>query len=98
MLSHTHRSGSENQDGGAEMEAGDGHKGQDCALKILVEIVHSYKAVVDGPCSFFVEDFVEMYPDAKVVLGLRESPDAWLRSVNQSIGRMFGKPFMYWVG
>lgn len=48
------------------MEAGDGHKGQDCAPKILAEIVHSYKAVVDGPCSFFVEDFVEMYPDAKV--------------------------------
>lgn len=48
------------------MEAGNGHKGQDCAPKILAEIVHSYKAVVDGPCSFFVEDFVEMYPDAKV--------------------------------
>jgi hypothetical protein len=36
--------------------------------KLLAEIVQGYSAIVDGPGSFFIEDFVEMYPDAKVCL------------------------------
>ena len=34
--------------------------------KILAEIVTGYAAMVDGPGCFFVEDWVEMYPDTKV--------------------------------
>jgi hypothetical protein len=34
--------------------------------KILAEIVKGYVAIVDGPGCFFVEDWVEMFPDAKV--------------------------------
>jgi hypothetical protein len=36
--------------------------------KILAEIVKGYTAIVDGPGCFFVEDWVEMFPDAKVCL------------------------------
>jgi hypothetical protein len=39
--------------------------------KILAEIVQGYSAIVDGPGCFFVEDWIEMYPDAKVGLMLR---------------------------
>jgi hypothetical protein len=41
--------------------------------KILTEIVKGYSAIVDGPGCFFVEDWIEMYPDAKVRLFLRAS-------------------------
>jgi hypothetical protein len=34
--------------------------------KVLAEVVQGYIAIVDGPGSFSVEDFVDMYPDAKV--------------------------------
>jgi len=39
--------------------------------KILAEIVQGYSAIVDGPGCFFVEDWIEMYPDAKVGLMLQ---------------------------
>ncbi|OCL02422.1 hypothetical protein AOQ84DRAFT_229096 [Glonium stellatum] len=65
--------------------------------KILAEIVQGYSAIVDGPGCFFVEDWIEMYPDAKVVLSLRTSPQAWLGSVNGSIAKVFGKGPMYYI-
>lgn len=34
--------------------------------KILGEIERGYEAVTDGPACFFVDDWVEMFPDAKV--------------------------------
>lgn len=39
--------------------------------KILTEKVQGYSAMVDAPGCFFVEDWIEMYPDAKVGLMLR---------------------------
>ncbi|KAH6675009.1 hypothetical protein B0J14DRAFT_653184 [Halenospora varia] len=65
--------------------------------KILREIVRGYEAVTNGPACLFVEDWVEMFPDAKVVLTLRNSPEAWLKSVNSSIGAVFGKPLAYYI-
>ena len=37
--------------------------------KILAEIVYGYSAIVDEPGSFFIEDRLEIHPNAKVVLG-----------------------------
>lgn len=65
--------------------------------KILKELVKGYVAIVDGPGCFFVEDWIEMFPDAKVVLGLRTSSQAWLTSVNATIGKAFGKGPMYYL-
>ncbi|KAF2806574.1 uncharacterized protein BDZ99DRAFT_394141, partial [Mytilinidion resinicola] len=64
---------------------------------ILAEIVSGYSAIVDGPGCFFVEDWVEMYPDAKFVLGMRKSPQAWLDSVVGSIGKAFDKGPIYYL-
>ncbi|KAF4634956.1 hypothetical protein G7Y89_g3133 [Cudoniella acicularis] len=65
--------------------------------KILADIVKGYEAITDGPGCFFVEDWIEMFPDAKVILGLRTTPQAWLDSVNGSIGKAFGKPLAYYL-
>jgi Sulfotransferase domain len=42
--------------------------------KVLAQIVEGYEAIVDGPGCFFVEDWVEMFPDAKVCLFSRLLP------------------------
>lgn len=68
--------------------------------KILAKIVKGYTAIVDGPgffFFFFVEDWIEMFPDAKVVLSVRTSPEAWLDSVSSSIAAVFGKQFAYYL-
>lgn len=65
--------------------------------KILAEVVKGYSAIVDGPGCFFVADWIEMYPDAKVVLGLRKTPEAWLASVNGSMGKVFGHGIAYYL-
>lgn len=66
--------------------------------KILHGIVKDYAAIVDGPGCFFVADWIEMFPEAKFVLGLRSSPQAWLDSVNALIAKLFGKGLMYYIG
>ena len=65
--------------------------------KLLAEVTKGYSAIVDGPGCFFVQDWIEMYPDAKVVLGLRKSPEVWLASVNGSIAKVFGRGVLYWL-
>jgi hypothetical protein len=65
--------------------------------KLLFEVTRGYSAIVDGPGCFFISDWVEMYPNAKFVLGLRRSPTVWLDSVNRSMGKVFGRGVMYWL-
>ncbi|KAI1323692.1 hypothetical protein F5Y16DRAFT_382900 [Xylariaceae sp. FL0255] len=45
-----------------------------------------FKSCTDYPSSLFVEDLVEMYPDAKFVHCERSSAQLWRDSVNESIG------------
>lgn len=66
--------------------------------KLLLSIVKGYAAVVDGPGCYFVKDWLELFPDAKFVLGLRTSPTVWLNSIEASFGQIFGKPPLYYVG
>lgn len=42
-----------------------------------------YQAVTDAPCVLFVDELLELFPDAKVVLQIRD-PDAWARSVKEN--------------
>ncbi|KAK2469858.1 hypothetical protein H9L39_18673 [Fusarium oxysporum f. sp. albedinis] len=42
------------------------------------------KAVVDMPAAYFAEELIEYYPDAKVILTIRD-PESWARSQNNSI-------------
>ena len=51
----------------------------------LEAIFGGYKSTVDYPGCMFYEDFMKMNPDAKVVLTVRDSPEAWVKSVDATI-------------
>lgn len=42
-------------------------------------------AAVDQPCAAFAEELLEAYPEAKVLLTVRDSPEAWHRSMRETI-------------
>ncbi|KAI0158139.1 hypothetical protein GGR57DRAFT_36299 [Xylariaceae sp. FL1272] len=50
-------------------------------------VTKGWRSCTDYPSSLFVEDLVELYPDAKFVHCERSSPQLWRDSVNESIGR-----------
>jgi hypothetical protein len=54
------------------------------------ELFGDCKATVDWPGSFFYRELMEAYPDAKVLLSVRDG-DAWARSMRQTIwGTLYG--------
>lgn len=52
---------------------------------LLRQVYDSYAAACDIPTCLFIEDLVQIYPDAKVVLGLRSSAAAWCKSHSGTI-------------
>jgi len=48
------------------------------------EILQGFEATVDWPGSYFYADLIETYPDAKVLLSVRDG-DAWARSMRETI-------------
>jgi hypothetical protein len=52
------------------------------------EIFDGFESTVDWPGSFFYQELIEAYPDAKVVLGTRDG-DAWVRSMRETIWCVF---------
>ena len=62
-------------------------KNKEAALEALFG---GYKAMVDYPGCMFYEDFLKMNPDAKVILTVRDSPEAWVKSVNATIFQVHG--------
>jgi hypothetical protein len=53
-------------------------------------IFEGFNATVDWPGSFFYRELVEAYPDAKVVLGVRDG-ERWARSMRETIwGFLYG--------
>ena len=75
------------------MDYRNAHKRQAVRQKLLLEIVQGYEAIVDDPGCFFVADWVEMFPDARVILGLRNVAD-----VSQQVDRQgIWKGPMYWI-
>jgi len=54
------------------------------------EILDPFGATVDWPGSFFHRELVDLYPDAKVLLSVRDG-DAWARSMRETIwGVIYG--------
>lgn len=49
------------------------------------QVIGDYAAIVDAWGSLFFRELLNAYPDAKVVLTVRDSPEAWEKSWNQSI-------------
>ncbi len=48
------------------------------------EVFDGYAATVDWPSSYFYAELAERYPDAKVILSLRD-PERWYDSISQTI-------------
>jgi hypothetical protein len=54
------------------------------------EIFEGFQATVDWPGSFFYRQLLDLYPDAKVLLSVRDG-DAWARSMRDTIwGVIYG--------
>jgi hypothetical protein len=52
------------------------------------EIFAGFDATVDWPGSYFYRELLELYPDAKVLLSVRD-PDSWARSMRETIWGLF---------
>ena len=52
------------------------------------EIFDGFQATVDWPGSYFYKELIEAYPDAKVLLSVRD-PAAWERSMRETIWGLF---------
>jgi len=62
---------------------------------ILHKLFDGYRATCDFPGNYFVEDLVEMYPNAKIILNTRKSPQAWHRSINATLSFFQTKTYHY---
>jgi hypothetical protein len=56
--------------------------------KPLTEAFEGFEATVDWPGSFFYRELLDVYPDAKVLLSVRDA-DAWARSMHDTIWGLF---------
>jgi hypothetical protein len=63
--------------------------------KILHEIFDGYQATSDFPGMAFVDDLMEMYPDAKVILNQRNNAESWLQSISRTIKFYSENPYLY---
>src|SRR5438046_4560925 len=48
------------------------------------ELFNGYQSAVDIPTFYFYKDLMKVYPDAKVILTLR-NPDSWYKSFGDTI-------------
>lgn len=48
------------------------------------ELFDGFQSTVDWPGGFFYRELIDVYPDAKVVLSVRD-PDAWERSMRETV-------------
>jgi hypothetical protein len=59
------------------------------------EIFEGKESEVDWPASYHWRELIEVYPDAKVLLSVRDG-DGWVRSMQNTISEVFfGDSFMY---
>jgi hypothetical protein len=59
------------------------------------QIFAGFSATVDWPGAFFYRELMDTYPDAKVLLSVREG-EAWARSMRETIlGVMYGDTMMH---
>ena len=51
----------------------------------LKDVFRGYKSTFDTPACYFVPELMELYPHARVVLSVRDSDEAWYKSVQDAI-------------
>ena len=62
-------------------------KGNDEKVKeILRVLLNGYRSTLDYPSCIFYKELLELCPDAKVLLTIRDTPEVWAESVTSSIG------------
>ncbi|KAF4982462.1 hypothetical protein FZEAL_1916 [Fusarium zealandicum] len=61
--------------------------------KLIRKLVHGYQSVCDFPVVPFTPDFMDMYPDVKIVLNGRPDPEVWSRSAGESFWFIFSPLF-----
>ena len=44
-----------------------------------------YKSSVDFPANVFFDDLMQIYPNAKIILSVRDSPESWAKSARETI-------------
>lgn len=54
----------------------------------LRSIFRGYKSSLDSPACHFVPELMDLYPDAKVLLSVRDNDEVWWRSIQDTIGMM----------
>jgi len=59
-------------------------------------IFQGYQATVDWPACSFYKDILQQYPDAKVILTVRD-PERWYKSIKESI-YIYDHTFPKWIG
>src|SRR5436190_13180988 len=57
-----------------------------------VAFLSEFSATVDWPACAFWEEIAAAHPGAVVVLSVRESPEAWVKSVERTIAQAIQKP------
>ena len=50
------------------------------------DIFRGYQSTADFPAAIYYQELLEHYPDAKVILTVRDSSEAWYKSVSKTIG------------
>ncbi|MBV1914579.1 MAG: hypothetical protein KUG72_04285, partial [Pseudomonadales bacterium] len=55
------------------------------------QVFENYGSTVDWPGCFFWKEYAALYPDAKVLLSVRDS-EKWYKSVTDTIYQLFSKP------
>lgn len=55
---------------------------------ILYELVNDYDATLDHPACHFYKELGEMYPEAVILLNLRDSHESYVKSVSNTIGKI----------
>ncbi|KAH7034980.1 uncharacterized protein B0I36DRAFT_86380 [Microdochium trichocladiopsis] len=61
--------------------------------KMVRKLFDGHAASADFPGICFIEDLMDMYPDAPVVLNQRESPEAWAKSFGDSLSFFYSLPY-----
>ncbi|KAL3894251.1 MAG: hypothetical protein SGARI_007802 [Bacillariaceae sp.] len=73
----------------AENERSTGQQNKTMALEVAQSVIDlGYTAALDYPACLLFAEFLELKPDAKVILSVRDSPKAWKESVLETIGKI----------
>jgi hypothetical protein len=63
--------------------------------KLLHQLFDGYGATCDFPGVMFVDDLMDMYPDAVVILNQRKSGQVWADSIRNSLAFFGSKTYLY---